>query len=310
MKKTAIFLMALVLSFSLFGCGKPENVVAAENAYKAIGEVTLESGESIGAAETAVNALTEEEKTKYSKIVEKVTQARADYDALVTEKETADLIADITAKIDSIGTVTLASSTVISEVETKLEKLSAEAKGEIKNIDKFTAAKEQLSALQKAEKQRIIAEKTPLFNVSTDKVEGITWYQPKSMPNYIDVRSYIIPYIGVRGSSTWICTRYNYTGDEWIFWKSMTIMVDGHKYYKVGDTVRDNDTEVWEYYDEALDSNIGMDDSDIQMLVAIANSKETIIRFQGNEYHYDLTVTASDKAAIKNVLALYEALTW
>ena len=46
--------------------------------------------------------------------------------------------------------------------------------------------------------------------------------------------------------------------------------------------------------------------TDIEMLKAIANSKETIVRFQGDNYHYDLTVSASDKKAIKEVLTAYE----
>ena len=40
----------------------------------------------------------------------------------------------------------------------------------------------------------------------------------------------------------------------------------------------------------------------------IANSKETIVRFQGDHYHYDLTVKSSDKTAINQVLTAYEAL--
>jgi hypothetical protein len=44
------------------------------------------------------------------------------------------------------------------------------------------------------------------------------------------------------------------------------------------------------------------------MLKQIANSKETIVRFQGDNYHYDLTVKSSDKTAINQVLTAYEAL--
>ncbi len=40
----------------------------------------------------------------------------------------------------------------------------------------------------------------------------------------------------------------------------------------------------------------------------IAESNETIIRFQGDDYHYDLVVTKKDKKIISDVLALYGAL--
>ena len=88
-------------------------------------------------------------------------------------------------------------------------------------------------------------------------------------------------------------------------------MVDGVKYYKyVGyyNTTRDNDTEVWEYWDECLNYNQSMDSDEIQMLKAIANSSETIIRFQGDDYYYDLYVSDKDKEMIRDTLALYEAM--
>ena len=73
-------------------------------------------------------------------------------------------------------------------------------------------------------------------------------------------------------------------------------------YYTGYDVNRDNDTEVWEWVDIAPST------ADIQMLENIADSQETIVRFQGDNYHYDLTIKSSDKAAIKDVLAAYNAL--
>lgn len=42
------------------------------------------------------------------------------------------------------------------------------------------------------------------------------------------------------------------------------------------------------------------------MLRAIVESEETIVRFQGSEYYYDFTIKSSDKAAISNVLQVYD----
>ena len=44
------------------------------------------------------------------------------------------------------------------------------------------------------------------------------------------------------------------------------------------------------------------------MLQAIADSEETIIRFEGDEYYYDLYVTDKDKQMIRDTLTLYEAM--
>ena len=95
----------------------------------------------------------------------------------------------------------------------------------------------------------------------------------------------------------------NYFGDDRVFWKTLTIMVDGKRYYKSissGERNRDSDgDEVWETGDYVASS------SDVEMLRAIASSKEAIVRFQGDNYHYDHTIPAKDKTGIAQVLAAY-----
>ena len=140
-----------------------------------------------------------------------------------------------------------------------------------------------------------------------DKVQGVTWYQSKNFPTYINTRSYVLPYIGVSDSgSVWLRIQFNYTGDDWVFFKNIIVSVDGQNYYKsynYYDIVRNNGSgDVWEYIDVQADS------SDIEMLRAIANSKETIVRFQGDDYHSDLTVKSTDKLSITEVLNAYELL--
>ena len=85
-----------------------------------------------------------------------------------------------------------------------------------------------------------------------------------------------------------------------------TVIIDGETYQyspRYFDIIRDNQYRaVWETLD------IGAGTTEIEMLNKIAESKETIIRFQGDSRVYDLTVSASDKTAIKQVLDAYEAL--
>jgi hypothetical protein len=40
----------------------------------------------------------------------------------------------------------------------------------------------------------------------------------------------------------------------------------------------------------------------------IAMSNEAVIRFHGDQYRYDYTVTAAEKQALRNVLRAYEVL--
>lgn len=142
------------------------------------------------------------------------------------------------------------------------------------------------------------------LNKTYDKVEGISWYKSKNEPYYADTRSFVLPYIGVNDSgSKWLRLVFHYTGSDWIFFDKVTIMVDGEKYYKefdYFDVDRNNGGgNVWEWADISPTSN------DIEMLKAIAASSETIVRFQGDTYHYDLTVKSTDKTAIKDVLDAY-----
>lgn len=299
MKRMVSVLLLLSLCFSLCACGKSQNIIAAENAVKAIGEVTLESKTAIEQAEKAIEALSDEEKKRF-KFNNKFSEKKKQYEQLAEEEKVKLAV----KKINSIGEVTLESKTAIDEAEKAYQSISEEFRAKVTNVDKLKKAKNVIKKL-------IIEEKTPLFNLNYDKVQDITWYMHKSVPNYAGLRSYIIPVFGKKGNSYWFYIRYHYAGNDWVFWNKLTILVDGAKYYKtVGrrDTVRENDTEVWEYYTEPLGCNVGMDNSELKMLKAIAQSNETIVRFAGYDYSYDLTVTPTDKKIISDVLALYEAM--
>jgi hypothetical protein len=219
---------------------------------------------------------------------------------------------EATSAIDAIGTVTLQSESAINAAKSKYNALTEEEKKLVTNYNVLESAEASYQKLWNAEKDRIIKEYSKQFEIDSDPVEGIKWYMHKNMPDYIDTRSYLIPYIGVKNNRPWICIRYNYTDDDWIFWKHLTIVVDGKKYNKsfsYFNITRDNEYgNVWEYYDEGLNIGASMDASDIQMLQAIADSNETIVRFTGDDYYYDHYVSSKDKGIIRDVLKIYKAL--
>ncbi len=148
------------------------------------------------------------------------------------------------------------------------------------------------------------------LNATYDKVQKLTWYQSKSQPQYVDICCYLYPYIGrYDHGTTWLRVAVNYTDAQtnagWIFFNTIIFSVDGEnttKYFSRSDILRDNDTEVWETAD--FEPNA----TEIALLRSIANSNETIIRFQGDEYYYDHIVTAKEKTAILDVLTAYDYL--
>ena len=272
-----------------------------------IGEVNRDSLGIIMKAEQKYRSLSEEQKAMIADSGKVLLDAREHYNSVIT-KEMAN---EVVTKINEIGTVTLDSEEIIKEARTLYNNLSSDGKKLVENYNVLESAEKEYEILVEAERERIINEASKNFNIKHDKVENLTWYNHKNIPRYIDTRCYIIPYIGIRGSNPWIVIRYNYTEDSWIFWESMKIVSDGEIYYKnpyYYDIIHDNDSEVWEVWDEVLDAGAEMDDYSIQMLQQIANSEETIIRFQGDDYHHDYYVTQKDKNMIKDVLALYEAL--
>ena len=142
-----------------------------------------------------------------------------------------------------------------------------------------------------------------------DKIKGVTWYYSKRHPEYVNTRSYVFPYIGDDGQGAWLRLKFDYTGDDWIFFEEITVWVDGKTYhpdFEYKDVQRDADYgDVWEILDISPTSP-WVGDVDLDVLWEIVDSKETIVRFEGDDGRYDLTISAQDKAGIKDVLVAYE----
>ena len=365
-RKIILWLLVIVSCFVLCSC-KSKVAVDTDNMITSIGEVTLDSGEAIQAAEDAVDVLSEND-YEHLEHLDELKSARAIYDDLVDRDEAAQIIAainrvkdnikldskdaiytvrteydkasinvqnyvtnysdlelaekkvntllveDVIQKIDAVGTVTLESEDSISAAENALNDLGS-LREQVSNVETLRKAKETLKTLKNEEAARKLAEKEAAqkaalkkMRTSTDKVEGITWYKPSNKPRYANLRSYVLPYIGKynKSGAAWLRLDIHYTGDDWIFWTDVTFFIDGEKKYSKSydyyDIVRDVGHGVWEYVD------ILASKADITMLKEIADSEETIVRFKGEHHHYDLTVDASDKAAINDVLTAYDAL--
>ncbi len=284
-----------------------ENKAAAvDSVIDQIGEVTLEGAEKIAAARQEYDAAPEnvKEKVKGLAVLESAENALIQLRAQGVE-----------GLIDQIGEVTLESEKKINTAQQAFEQLTQTEKGQVKNAILLTQAEEKLAALQKQEKEAKRTEALKLLDnmrLDEDKVRHLKFYYPKawrfnSYGNWIaDTRCFILPYIGMDDNGNiWMRVVYNFTDDDWVFFKKITVAADDERYYrsfKYFDIVRDNDGgQVWEYID--TDGA-----SDVTMLWAIVNSKETIVRFEGDDYSHDFTVRESDKQAIKEALLVYEGL--
>lgn len=308
MKRIIALLLAMVICLLLCACGKSDAAIACENLINAIGEVTLDSKDAIEAAENAYSALTDEEKESISESKEILVKSRTLFDNAVMKANAEKVI----SAIDAIGVVTLDSKERIDTAKGMYDALSEAEKNLVDNYSVLITAESDYSVLHEEERQKIIDELLPRFDVRFDRVTNEQHYVPNAMPKHIDDYSFVIPYIGTRDNLICIKIRYNYVGKDAIFWKSLAIMADEQRYtldVKYNNVTRDYSTlPYFECYDQDLTFNTPLDDSNIQMLKAISEADEAIVRFKGDAYRYDHTVTKQEKEAIRDVIELYGVL--
>jgi len=279
---------------------KEQEVAALEAVIDEIGTPSLDTADLVETARSAYDAAASD-----------IQSAISNYDKLTdAESKIVSLQADeVAAMIAALGEITLDSSVAVSEAQVAYDALSSDAQALVSNASVLTDAAAHLSALRNAAVQSLLS----TFTLEEDKVRGLKFYYPECFPYYhsygywaADIRSFVLPYMGTDGNSPWLRLVYHYTADDWVFFKKVTLAVDDERYYKsfnYFDIVHDNQYgDVWETMDDQAS------DSDIEMLRAIANSTETIVRFEGDDYYRDITVSAKDKEGIKQVLTVYDAL--
>ena len=268
-----------------------------------IGEVTIESEEKIEAARQEYDAVPASVKSR----VKGLTELESAENMLIMLR--AQRVDNL---IDQIGEVTLESADKINAAQQAFNRLKKNEKAQVKNVSRLTRAREEFAALQKQEKEAKRAEALKLLGnmrLDEDKVRHLKFYYPsiwrvnQNETWIADKRCFILPYIGMDDhGGVWMRVVYNFTEDDWVFFKKIKVAAVEKIYYSSFedyDIFRDVDGGVREYID--IDGV-----SDVEMLLAIANSKETIVRFEGEEFVYDFIVKEIDKRAIREVLLVYE----
>ena len=268
-----------------------------------IGEVTIESEEKIEAARQEYDAVPASVKSR----VKGLTELESAENMLIMLR--AQRVDNL---IDQIGEVTLESADKINAAQQAFNRLKKNEKAQVKNVSRLTRAREEFAALQKQEKEAKRTEALKLLGnmrLDEDKVRHLKFYYPsiwrvnQNETWIADKRCFILPYIGMDDhGGVWMRVVYNFTNDDWVFFKKITVAADEKRDYRSFedyDIVHDVDGGVREYID--IDGV-----SDVEMLLAIANSKETIVRFEGDEFVYDFIVKEIDKRAIREVLLVYE----
>lgn len=311
MKKIVSVLLLLCLCIFLFGCAKSKAASDCENLINNIGDISLNSETAIVNAETAFSLLSDKEKEQIHNSELILSSARAEYDTLL--KNTVD---SFIADIDSIGEISLDSGELIDSLSKRFDTLPFKVKGMITNYKSLVAAEKEFKEIEAADREQRLENLLNNFVISEDKIDEILWFNHKDAPQYIDSRSYVLPYIGVKTNldytNAWICIRYNCVCGELLLWDSWKMVIDEEHFSKDMGLLNTNfDTSgfaYWEYFDEVLNLNQRTNSQEITLLKKISESKEAIIRFQGSSHHFDSIISQQDKDIIKDVLELYSLL--
>jgi flagellar biosynthesis GTPase FlhF len=140
-----------------------------------------------------------------------------------------------------------------------------------------------------------------------DEIRGITWYTHRNSPEYLNSRSDIHIYIG-KTDGGYVNPRFRiqYKARDWLFIRSYLIKADDRTFTVDPGTFnveRDNGSGgIWEWYDTPATTQ------EFEILRAIANSKNAVIRHQGQQYYRDRTVTDREKQAIREMLIVHDNL--
>lgn len=137
---TVLFALCLVLS----GCGKVQH---AEKLIEEIGEVTIESGPQIEAAEQAISVLDADQMEKISNLAI-LDDAKLKYANILEEKEENDKkIERVEKKIQSIKTITEESGNAINAAREAFDRLAPELQSAVSNKDTLSKAEETFEQL-------------------------------------------------------------------------------------------------------------------------------------------------------------------
>ena len=141
------------------------------------------------------------------------------------------------------------------------------------------------------------------FDVKYDDIEQVTWIYSKVKPKYANTMAFF-NYIGLKDNGQrWKRIVIRYHGNDWLFVNKIIIKTDNQTYtLDASDSKRDHNADVWEWID------ITEGNAEYVMINNIINSKAVKVRFVGQQYHKDWTLTSKEIKGLKEIEDYYYLL--
>lgn len=188
----------------------------------------------------------------------------------------------------------------ISEMDKRAIEAAKESGKELKtNLNK---PKENLKVIEETPQIKELKKK---FRIRKDEFDenNLVWYEPKSSPTYRNANGFYCYFGTKNGVPNVLRIVHQYYSDDWLFIRQYKFSIDGKAYsYTPSDMRTDNDSGIWEWSDEVVDSEIK------EILTALINCKSAKIRLEGRQYYDTKTITANQIKSIKETIELYKLI--
>lgn len=160
----------------------------------------------------------------------------------------------------------------------------------------------KFSDVKKGSLSNASSETIKSFYVSSDKFNDITTISSKKNKYWNRISTFIRIY----GKDVYLLLTTKYSGSNWIFMESVTVLVDNEKlFYKTDKSDRNvsNTASVTEESTKIVDDNL------FNIINKISKSTtELDVRFQGSKGDYDFKLTLKEIEEIRKTLSLYNEL--
>lgn len=176
-----------------------------------------------------------------------------------------------------------------------------------KDLD--TQSRDSLETSTKIDKQKINTDSVMKvfhsdFTIKKDEFSDRVWVEPKNRPHYNNINK-IFCYFELKGDkASNFRFRIQYTGDDWLFIDQMIFKINNDRkiVFLPQEMKRDNNSTIWEWCDESIDSKYEF------LISAIANAKNVKVKFQGDQYYDVRTLSSEEIKYIKKTYDFYLAL--
>ena len=147
---------------------------------------------------------------------------------------------------------------------------------------------------------------------NVDEIEGNKWIYEKSTKKLLDARqinkNFFYVYLGqkVKTGFVWPRLYMGFVKEGWVFFKQIIINNDG----EIDSII----PPLFKPHHEVLGAGIILEQIDVSanehetLIKKIIGAKKTMIRFKGDNYAHDFTLSETERTALKRIWRLYELM--